>query len=57
MSKNEQRILATEKYYDRDMRKNEQNRGEAISSGVSGSGSRDWADVLRELREASEAYY
>lgn len=57
MSKNEQRILATEKYYDRDMRKNEQNRGEAISSGVSGSGSRGWADVLRELREASETYY
>ena len=57
MSKNEQRILATEEYYDRDMVKNEQNRGEVISYGVSGSGSRDWADVLRELREASEAYY
>ena len=32
MSRNEQRILATEKYSDRDMRKHEQNRGEVISS-------------------------
>ena len=53
MSNNEQRILATERYYDRDMRKNEQNGGEVISSGVSGSGSHDWADVLRDL----EPYY
>ena len=57
MSNNEQRILAPEKYYDRGMRKSDRNRGEVISSRVSASGSRDWADVLREQREASEAYY
>ena len=38
MSNNEQRILATERYYDRDISKNEQNGGEIISSGVPGSG-------------------
>ena len=53
MSNNEQRIMATEKYYDRDMRKNEQNGGEVLPSGVPGSDSRDWSDVLRDL----EPYY
>ncbi len=53
MSNNEQRIPATERYCDRDMRKNEQNDGEVISSAVSANGSRDWADVLKDL----EPYY
>lgn len=53
MSNNEQRILATEKYYERDLRKNENNGSEVMSSGVSASGSRNWADVLRDL----EPYY
>jgi len=59
MSNNEQRILATERYYDRDISKNEQNGGEIISSGVPGSDLRvyDWADVLRDLRDNGEAYY
>ncbi len=57
MSNNEQRILATEKYYDRDMRKNERNGGKVVSSRVSASGSREWADVLGDLRDNGEAYY
>ena len=52
MSNSEQRNLATEKNYERDTRKNEQNGGEVLSSGFSGGGSRDWADVLSEIMRA-----
>ena len=59
MSNYEKQIQATGQYYDQEMRKIEQNGGEILSSEVPGSDLHvgEWADVLRELREASEAYY
>lgn len=58
MSAYEKQIRATEQYYDQEMRKNEQNGGETISSGVPGSDRvYDWADVLKDLRDNGEAYY
>jgi hypothetical protein len=47
----EQQIQATAKSYDPEMRNIEQNGGEILSPGVTGSDPHvyEWADVLREL--------
>ena len=59
MSNYEKQIQATGQYSDQEMRKTDQIGGEIHSSAVPGSDLREgeWVDVLRELREASEAYY
>ena len=55
----EKQIQATGQYSDQEMREIDQHGGDIHSSVVPGSDPREgeWVDVLRELREASEAYY
>ena len=59
MSNYEKQIQTTGQCSDQKMSKVAHNGGGIHSSAVPGSDLREgeWADVLRELREASEAYY